>query len=206
MKLFYAPGACSIGIHVLLEEVGKPYEAKPVALRSGEQMTPEYIAINPTSKVPTLVRDDDTVVTEFPAIAYYIGRAFAEAKLFPADLDAQVKVMETMEYIAATVHMQGFTRIFRPTNFNADPAKEDEVKAAGLAIAEKGLATLDKQLGDKTWVAGEFSIADAALFFVEVWYASRLGKTLPANLARHWAALNARPSVQKVLKDEGFAA
>jgi glutathione S-transferase len=204
MKLFYAPGACSIGIHVLLEEIGKPYELQQLALRDGEQMKPDYVAVNPKSKVPALVRDDGSVVTEFPAIAYYLGRSNPAAKLFPEDLEAQVRVLETMEYIAATVHMQGFTRIFRPTNFTDDPAKEESVKAAGLVIAERGLAVLDQQLGAKTYVAGAFSIADAAQFFVEFWYATRMGKTLPANLARHYAAMNARPSVQKVLKDEGF--
>ena len=205
MKLFYAPGACSIGIHVLLEEIGKPYELRQLALREGEQTKPEYVAINPKSKVPALVRDDGVVITEFPAIAYYLGRANPAAKLFPEDLDTQTRVLETMDYIAATVHMQGFTRIFRPSNFTDDAAKEDAVKAAGLVIAERGLAVLDQQLGSKTYVAGDFSIADAAQFFVEFWYATRMGKTLPANLARHFAAMTARPAVQKVLKDEGFA-
>jgi len=69
MKLYYAPGACSIGIHVLLEEVGKPYEAERVNLQQGEQYKPDFTAVNPKSKVPTLVRDDGSVLTEFPAIA-----------------------------------------------------------------------------------------------------------------------------------------
>ena len=205
MKLFYFPGACSIGIHVLLEEIGAPYEKHMLHLREGAQHKPDYIALNPKAKVPALVRDDGHVITEFPAIAYYLGNAFPAAKLFPADLDGQVRIIETMEYIAATVHMQGFTRIFRASNFTDDPAKEDTVKAQGLAIAEKGLEVLDMKLGENTYVNGVFSIADAALFFVEFWYTARMGKTLPKGLARHWHAMNARASVQAVLKDEGFA-
>ena len=56
MKLFYAPGACSIGIHVLLEEIGKPYEGVAVNLREGAQFKPEFTSVNPKSKVPTVVR------------------------------------------------------------------------------------------------------------------------------------------------------
>ena len=73
MKLYYAPGACSLGIHVLLEEIGKPYEAAPVNLREGAQYKPDFVAINPKSKVPTLERDDGSVLTEFPAIAYWLA-------------------------------------------------------------------------------------------------------------------------------------
>ena len=69
MDLYYSPGACSLGIHVLLEEIGKPYGLKKVSLKDGEQYKPEFLSINPKAKVPTLVRDDGSVLTEFPAIA-----------------------------------------------------------------------------------------------------------------------------------------
>jgi glutathione S-transferase len=65
MKLFYAPGACSIGIHVLMEEIGKPYEGVAVNLREGAQFKPEFTSVNPKSKVPTVVDDAGTVRTEF---------------------------------------------------------------------------------------------------------------------------------------------
>ena len=52
MKLYYAPGACSIGIHVLLEEIGKPYESERVNLQKGEQYKPPFTEVNPKSKVP----------------------------------------------------------------------------------------------------------------------------------------------------------
>ena len=69
MKLYYAPGVCSIGIHVLLEEIGKPYELEAINLREGAQYKPEYASVNPKSKVPALVRDDGSLLTEYPAIA-----------------------------------------------------------------------------------------------------------------------------------------
>jgi len=113
MKLYYAPGACSIGIHVLLEEIGKPYDAEPVNLRQGEQYQPGFTAVNPKSKVPTLVRDDGSVLTEFPAIAYWLARTNPFANLLPDDIDQQARVLELLDYAVATIHMQGFLRQFR---------------------------------------------------------------------------------------------
>ena len=204
MKLMYTPGACSIGIHVLLEEIGKPYEAETVALAKGEQNTPEYKAKNPKSKVPALLRDDGSVLTEFPAIAYYLAASNPDSKLLPANVEGQARMLETMDYVVASVHMQGFTRVFKPSAFTDKEADYDGVKAAGLAIVEKGFGILDQQMAGKTYVTGEMSAADAALFYVEFWYAKRMGKTLPANLARHWEAMSQRPAVQKVLSAEGF--
>ena len=74
MKLYYMPGACSIGIHVLLEEIGKPYDAHKVDGAKQEQYGPDFVALNPKSKVPTLQRDDGSVLTEFPAIAVWLAR------------------------------------------------------------------------------------------------------------------------------------
>jgi glutathione S-transferase len=205
MKLMYAPGACSIGIHALMEQIGKPYEERAISTKDGEQRSPEYVALNPKSKVPALVRDDGSVVTEFPAIAYYLACSNPEAGLFPEGLDERTRALEALDYVVATVHMQGFTRIFRPSNFTDDPSKEESVKQVGMATVEKGLGLLDQQLGGKTYITGKLSFADFALFYVEFWYSKRMGKTLPANLARHWEAMNKQPGVQKALKAEGFA-
>ena len=204
MKLMYAPGACSIGIHAMLEQIGKPFEGHSVNTKDGEQRTPAYMAVNPKSKVPALVRDDGSVVTEFPAIAYYLACSNPDAGLFPGSLEEQTRAIEALDYVVATVHMQGFTRIFRPGNFTDDESKFDAVKAAGVAQVEKSFALLDKELAGKTFITGKLSFADFALFYVEFWFAMRMGKELPANLARHWAAMTALPGVQKALKTEGF--
>lgn len=205
MKLMYAPGACSMGIHVLLEEVGKPYEAQVVDLRSGGQFKPEFTAINPKSKVPTLVRDDGSVLTEFPAIAYWLARTNPQSKLLPDDADGQARALEAMDYVVATMHMQGFTRIFRPSNFAPNAADEDAVKARGREIFERGLGVLDHVLSGKDYVVGRFSIADAALFYVEFWAAARLKMDLPSNVAAHYTRMAARPAVQRTLQKEGLA-
>jgi glutathione S-transferase len=205
MKLFYAPGACSIGIHVLLEEIGKPYEAVPVNLREGAQFKPEFTSVNPKSKVPTLQRDDGAVLTEYPAIALWLASTFPEAKLLPKDADKLAKALEYTDYAVATMHMQGFSRIFRPANFAPSEADHEAVKARGEEIFAKGLALFDKALEGKDYLLGEFSFADSALFYVSFWWAARLNKPLPPNVAAHYARMNARPAVQRTLKAEGLA-
>ena len=204
MKLLFAPGACSLGIHVLLEEIGKPYEAERVNLQGGAQYQEPFTSVNPKSKVPTLVRDDGSVLTEFPAIAYWLARTNPQAKLLPDDADSQARALEAMDYVVATMHMQGFTRIFRPGNFSPNAADEDAVKARGKEIFEKGLALMEKNLAGKEYVVGAFSIADAALFYVEFWGAARLKMDLPPNCAAHYKRMLARPAVQRMMQQEGL--
>jgi glutathione S-transferase len=204
MKLYYAPGACSIGIHVLLEEIGKPYEAERVNLQQGEQYKPPFTTVNPKSKVPTLTKDDGSVLTEFPAIAYWLAKTNPFANLLPDDIDQQARALELMDYAVATIHMQGFGRQFRASNFTPSAADEETVKARGKELAEKGFALLDKALEGKDYAVGKFSIADAAIFYVEFW-SRRVGLTLPANCAAHLERMLARPSVQRTLQQEGLA-
>ena len=206
MKLYYAPGACSLGIHVLLEEIGKPYDGVVVNLRQGEQFQPGFTTVNPKSKVPTLERDDGSVLTEFPAIAYWLARTNPDAHLLPGDVESHTRAMEALDYVVATVHMQGASRLFRPSNFTPNAVDEDAVKARGKEIFEKGLGLLDAALAGKEYIAGAFSIADAAVYYVEFWASNPLKMTLPANCAAHYQRMMARPAVQRTLKAEGLAA
>jgi glutathione S-transferase len=206
MKLYYAPGACSIGIHVLMEEIGKPYEAARVNIREGEQFKPEFTGINPKSKVPTLQRDDGSVLTEYPAIALWLASANPDAKLMPQGADGLAKAMETTDYCVSTLHMQGFSRMFRPSNFAPNEADHEQVKARGEEIFSKGLNVLDKALAGKEYVTGSYSFADSAVFYVSFWWNGRLNKELPPNVAAHYERMKARPAVQRTFEQEGLAA
>lgn len=204
-KLFYSPGACSLGIHVLLEEIGKPYELSAVSLKDGAQFKPAFTSVNPKSKVPTLARDDGSVLTEFPAIALWLARTNPQAKLVPEDAESQARMMEALEYIVSTIHMQGFSRLFGPGKYAPSEADHPAVLERGREIASKGLELIAKALGSKDYVVGQFSIADAALFYVENWCGMK-NVPLPAACAGHLARMRARPSVQRALKQEGLAA
>ena len=205
MKLLMAPGACSLGIHILLEEIGRPYEAETVNLREGGQFQPGFTQINPKSKVPTLIRDDGSVLTEFPAIAFWLARSNPQAKLLPDDADAQARALEAMDYVISTMHMRGFTMIFRPEMFAGPNGDTEGVKARGTEMFTRGLALMNDALAGKEYLLGPFSIADAALFYVEFWGAARLKLALPPNCAAHYVRMLARPAVARVMAAEGLA-
>lgn len=206
MKLYYTPGACSIGIHVLLEEIGKPYELAKLDLKGGEQTRPPFSELNPKGKVPTLQRDDGSAITEYPVIAHWLAKNNPDAGLMPTGEEAELRAAEAMDYCVATIHMQGFTRLFRPGNFSPNEAEHDAVRAKGREIIERGFAIMDKLMEGRDWVAGEYSMADSALFYVEFWAAKRMNISLPPNLAAHFERMMARPAVQRTMEQEGLAA
>jgi glutathione S-transferase len=205
MKLFYSPNACSMGIHLLLEEIGEPFQLEKVVFASGAQYQAPFIAINPKSKVPLLQRDDGSYLSEFPAIAFYLARAKPEAGLLPAGLEAEVRALELLDYLIATVHMRGFTRIFRPALFAPGAADEEWVKQAGRDVIVKGFDLLAPVLGEQDYILGAFSIVDAALFFLEYWARTRAKIALPQNFEAHLDRLLARPATMRMLKAEGLA-
>jgi glutathione S-transferase len=199
MKLFHAPRACSLGIRILLEEIGVPHEVATIDLSSGQQRDPAYLAVNPKGKVPALVRDDGTVLTEFQAIALWLARRFPEAELLPDDPEAATRVIEALEFIVGTVHMRGFGLALMPGKFVSAPAAQDELRAHGLKVVTDGLNHVSTLLVDKPWLSGPRpGVADAALFYVTNW-ATLLNKDLPAPLSAFYARMMERPGVRRAL-------
>ena len=203
MKFYMAPGSCSTGIHILLEELDLPFEVHIVNLPAGDHLKPEYLAINPKSTIPTLVRDDGSALTEFQAIAYWLARKYPKARLLPGDLDGDARAIEIMDYVVGTIHGQGYTRIFTTANFTPNEADHAAVMARGREIVEKGFAIMNATLAGRDYVVGSFSIADAALFYVEFW-AGKIGVDLPEHCRTHYQRMRTRPVVQRVLREEGY--
>jgi len=205
MKLFYSPNACSLGIHFLLAEIGQPYTLEKVDFGAKAQYGAAFTAINPKSKVPVLQLEDGSVITEFPAIAFYLARANPGAKLLPEGFLAETRALELLDYLIATVHMRGFTRIFRPEVFSPTPEEKEKVQAAGTKFIETGFALLEPVLGAQKYILGEFSIVESALFFLEYWAVNRAKIPLPANFQAHYERLMARPAAQATLAAEGLS-
>ena len=88
LTLYYAPGACSMAAHIVLEESGEKYEPRKVDLAGGEQRTEAYLKINPLGRVPVLGLDDGTPLTENTAILPYLGKRF---DLWPKDARAEAE-------------------------------------------------------------------------------------------------------------------
>ncbi len=197
------PGSCSTGIHILLEELELPFEAYLINLMAGDQFKSEYLAINPKSTIPTLILDDGTSITEFQAIAWWLARSHPKAKLLPDDIASEVRVVETLDYVVGTIHGQGYTRIFTTSNYSDNEAEHAQIKQRGYEIVGKGLAVMSDLLFGKEYVVDRFSIADAALFYVEFW-ADKIKLDLPANCLAHYQRMLSRPAVRQVLLEEGY--
>jgi glutathione S-transferase len=203
LTLCYMPPTCAIGIHAILEEIGEPYELRKVDFSQHEHHGAEYLAINPKGKVPALIRDDGSVLTEFPAIAVWLALTNPEAKLLSPDPDKIARTLEAIDYIVATLHAQAWARFFRPQNFTDNEAEQAKIKQRGIEMAERGLELVDVQLEGKSWLVGEYSIADCALFFFEYW-SERVKWQMPPNVAEHFARMRARPAVKRMLALQGL--
>ena len=203
-KFYMTPGSCSTGIHILLEECGLVFEAYIVNLLAGDQYKKEYLAINPKASVPALVLDDGTALTEFSAIAWWLARSYPKRKLLPDSIEGEVRVLGIMNYAVHTLHTQGFARIFTTERFSPDSGTHETVKAQGRQIIEQGFAIVNRELAGRDYVAEQFGIADAALFYVEFW-ADRTGIPLPENCQAHYRRMLTRPAVRQVLAEEGYA-
>src|ERR1700739_14112 len=101
LTLYYAPGACSMASHIVLEESGEKYEPKKVDLAGGEQRTEAYLKINPQGRVPVLRLDNGEPLAENTAILPYLGKRF---DLWPKDPLADAKALSTIGFFAASVH------------------------------------------------------------------------------------------------------
>ncbi|WCT74659.1 glutathione S-transferase family protein [Sphingomonas naphthae] len=205
--LYWGPGTCAIGIQVLLEESGRPYRTIKVDVHGGGTRTPEFLAINPKGKVPTLVREDGTVLTEFGAIATWLGLTDKSAGLLPRDPESGARVAEMIAYVEGTIHGQGYGRLMRPDLFEPQDALHTSlgigqaaVRRQGREIVEQGFAVLDADLAGHAYAIGDsFTIADAALFYVERW-APQHDVDLPRHVASHFARLKERPAIQCVMQ------
>jgi len=205
MKLYWGPHTCAIGIHILLEEIGKAYETEKLDVSGGATHAPPFMSINPKGKVPTLVRDDGSVLTEFAAIATWLARINPDKNLLPLDPEIEACVVETLAYIEGSIHGQGYARLFKPQMFEPQDMVhgtlglgQSSVKRQGRQIVETGFAILDPALGRHPYAAGGvLTIADFALFYVERWAAPQ-GIELPINVTAHFERMLARPAVHKI--------
>lgn len=154
-KLYHSPGTCSLGVHCLIEEVGAPYELVKIDLMKGQQHSGEYTAVNAKSKVPALLREDGSLLTEWPAIATWLALTHPEKGLLPTDAEGLARTLEHVDYIVATLHMQGFTRIWRPDHFASSEAEQEVVRKKGRDIYEKGLAHFEAKLDGRDYLGGK---------------------------------------------------
>jgi glutathione S-transferase len=183
LTLYFSPGASSMAPHIVLHEIGKPFESRPISLAKKENREPAFLAINPEGKVPTLVVDGRPM-TEVAAILFYLAKRFPETSLLPqGDIEAEAQIISWMSFIASTIH----------------PARRQ-----GLEHARGVYALADQRLGNREWAVGRYSIADIHLFRLYWRFRGSLNPEpgeLP-NLSAHYDRMMARPAVKRTIEIE----
>lgn len=198
MKLYFAPDTCSLSPHIVLQELGMPYELVRVNNRTKHTSAGEdFLAINPKGYVAALELDSGEVLTEGPAIVQYLADLKPEARLAPAaGTLARVRLQEWLNFITSEVHA-GSTPLFNRTLSEEALVIFRNRLFRRLDFIEVNLASRDYL------VDGGFTVADAYLFTVLGWmkgFSIDLGRW-PA-IARYRQRIGARASVQAALARE----
>jgi len=204
MKLYYAPGACSFASHIALEEVGQPYETQRLNLAEGDQRKPEYLAINPRGRVPTLIVNGH-ILTENVGIMAYLAGGYPQAKIWPDDTWHQAMAVSTMAWLSNTVHTT-YGHLIRAPRYVDDAAAQEAVKAKARTMYGEQLNEIDRLLKGRKWSVGNhYTVVDGFLLVFYRW-GNRNG--FPVKSLANYSALMdrvlARPAVKKVMADEGI--
>jgi glutathione S-transferase len=200
MKLYFAPGACSLSPHIVARELGLPIEIKKV---NNKEKTIEgggdYWKINGRGYVPALELDNGEILTEGPAIVQYLADQKPESGLAPkAGTLERYRLQEWLNFLTSEVHKQ-FTPLFKPNT------PEDYKPIAKQNIANR-FDWLDKQLAGKDYLMGKtFTVADAYLFVLLNWTkVQQIDLSKWPNLAALQKRVAARPKVKEAMRAEGL--
>lgn len=200
MKLYYAPGACSLAAHIALRETGLPYQLAHVHLHNHTlDDGRDYRAINPKGYVPLLELDDGGSLTEAAVVLQYIADR-KPGHLAPlSDTPERYRLLEWLNFIATEIH-KGFGPLWNPST-------PEETRASARAALANRFGYVERALATRPYLTGkEFTIADAYLFTVARW-SDHLGVDLAPfpNLRAFIGRVGARPEVQAALREEGLA-
>lgn len=201
MKLYYAPGACSLSPHIALREAGLNFDLVKVDLKTKETAEGgDFRRINPRGYVPALVLDDGKVLTEGPAIVQYVADQRPSMGLAPANGTLErYRLQEWLNFITSELH-KSYGALFGP-----------QVPAEYKAQVREKLATrlgpLDELLGKQDYLTGSrFTVADGYLFVVLNWSQWTDVDLKPhPNLQAYLRRVAARPKVKDALEAEGLA-
>jgi glutathione S-transferase len=201
LTLYYAPRTCALVPYVTLTEAGAEFEVRNVNSRAGDLRTPEFLRINPKHKVPVLVIDGEPL-TENTAIQIWIARRFPKARLLPADPEGEIKAISLMSWFSSGIHPH-LTPNARPENYCDLPGSEEAVKRAGNRLLFEDLAIADRLLADREFFIDHFTAVDAYFFWCfRRGLSFRLDLSRFGNCAAHFARIEQRPSVQKLIAYE----
>jgi GSH-dependent disulfide-bond oxidoreductase len=179
---------------IMLEEVGLPYAVHVIDIRKDDQFTPEFVAINPNSKIPAIV-DQEAGITVFESGAILIYLAEKVGQLLPSDTKARFNVLQWLMFQMGSVGpMFGQLNHFRRFAPEQIPYAIARYEKETLRL----YSVLDRQLSDQEFVCGDYSIADIAIFpWVAIYEFQGLTLDAHPHLKRWVETMQTRPAVQR---------
>ncbi len=199
LKLYFAPGACSLAPHIILEEVKVPYELIRVDLKNKTYGSENYLKVNPKGSVPALQLKDGKVLTETVAILQFLADQKPEARLVPtAGSWEKYQELEWLNFISTEVH-KGFSPLWKADN-------SEEIKAKAKKVLDQKLNLLEAHLQKHDFLMGKnFSVADAYLFTVLNWSTFlKIDMSGWAALVKYMDRIKTRPATLAALQAEGL--
>jgi glutathione S-transferase len=199
LTFFYAPGACSMAPHIVLEEGGEKYEAKRMDLAKGEQKSAEYMKIHPLGRVPALKLDDGSPLTENTAILPFLGKRFG---LWPTEPVKEAQALSLIGFFASSVHPAN-AHVGRPERYTEDKSAFAGLQAMGKKTFHEYMKQIDGMYARREWLSDQYSVLDPYAFVFYVWGVRR---EQPMAQLKHYSAFKdrmlKRPAVQRVVADE----
>jgi glutathione S-transferase len=203
MKLYYAVHTCALASHIALEDAGAEYSTVRINFAAEEQRKPEYLAINPKARVPSLVTERG-ILTETPAMLAFIAQSFPKARLAPLDDPfAFAEVQAFNSYLCATLHVAHAHRM-RGYRWADDPAAIEAMKRKVPDSVSACYELIESKMLRGPWVMGDaYTICDPYLFTVAQWME---GDSIdPARFPKvrdHRQRMSERAAVRKVVAEE----
>lgn len=205
IKLWYAPGACSLAPHVLLHEVRVPFDAVETSVAQGAHLTDEFARLNPKRRLPVLSIDGE-VITEVPGIAAAIADLAPEQRLMGRTALDRVRVHEWMSWLSGTLHGQGFGALWRPQRFSDKPEAFESIAAKGRRMISECFGFIEGRLSGPCSTGDGFTAVDPYLLVFHRW-GNGIGIDMPSTCPRYTAfaqGLVQRASVAAALAAEGI--
>lgn len=193
MKLYYAPGACSLADHIALHEAGLSFEHEKVDLKTKRTESGiDFTTINPKGYVPALTLNSGETLSENIAILDWI--AHQETALKPSGPLGHTHLLEALAYISTEIH-KGFKPFF------AGASDDDKAKAGETIVKRMGYLA-DTMQGEFLF-GPDLSVADCYLFVMLLW-AKKNGLAVPSKLDAFRDRLMERSAVQMAMTHEGL--
>ena len=204
--LYYSPGSCALAPHIVLNDIGQPFELRKFATAERANYTEEYLAVNPKGRIPAL-EVDGFILTEVPAILAFLGRRFPDMGLYPVDDSrAEARCLELLAWSSNTAHI-AFAQVFRPERYVLSEEYYPAVMASGHTNFKRCLGDIEATLQHHEYALGtQYSVVDPFWLVFYRWAMISdydMNGMYPAYTA-YAQRLCKRASVRKTLETEGI--